>query len=284
MAKEANEYDNFVESLDSSRDIEKILSDSGNKDLPSSDRDKAKGKIRKIGYDNGVNSGRIDPGTVSLDDIDYNFASGEAQDKQIIDSDRASKTLRDKLDDVIKGAPKKTLENMVGNKKSVGLLINASKDDGEVLSSYSAYVEAREFAKRYADSEEIHSEEEAKIATQALIDGVKQDQIERTRKAKLGSDAEERAAKLAEASVKLGYYKKEKSKEIVVKALERRADEIKKAYEKVVENTTKDWESAARSAYKKLVGDNFVLGRNILYGAAKEQIDGELAKMGIRQQ
>jgi hypothetical protein len=289
-----NAFNEFVSNIGGARGLEKLANERGNEENPSDISEAARKKFLDEGYAYGIQEGRIDPNQVSradLDDVNNpNYSNyqqqiqGEVAAKKRELNKSSSNYMSRNLDSFVDSeVPESALEKLLGNERSASVLLNFASDENKsVLRAYQAFQATKEFAERYERSGKPESEEEAKVIADAAVKGAKREGIKRAKDKGYDTDGQAMAAELSERAVGLGFYAESKIKDYAVNELKSRVDKVKEAYEKVSNDTGKDGLKATKDAYKELAKKEFVLAKNMLYGAATDKLDEELAKVGIR--
>ncbi|MCH7568094.1 MAG: hypothetical protein IIA87_01615 [Nanoarchaeota archaeon] len=259
-----NDYEKVGREYKIAQEIDDYLSQRSQDDRTEI-KERAKGKLRKIGHDYAVAKGFIDGDRVGPRDIEernlLEFLKG-AQRETLTNS---ANRLYDNLESIVDELPESKLEDLI---KSDDVLKFTEGNERKVLASYRFYKDIESFARRYQDSGEIRDEKERKLVEQASKAG-EGIYLEEQRKKAMDAEIERQkeegysvvdedltnlAGNLMVISVKSGYSAspEERIKEYTVKALSETAGELKKAYENLTEESGIDAKGAVKATLKRL--------------------------------
>jgi len=272
---ESNDWTYVLKNMDKVGTLAGLVE--GAKDPRKKERVEATEELRKISYDfltrtdnPDTSQPYIDRNGTPIDEVDQAFLDTGANLAKGIAAENASNRFAEKLDEIVDNQMSKdTLEALVHSKE---IAEAASNDDAELLGIFREYKSAEGLLKRYEAGEKLSDEQLKSLDRLAAIGAgkLKADEFER-----LGysGNVQQLAAKLAQESVKQGYFGAKNIEEFAKVGLREQIEATKEAYDGIVNDRDRNVHDAVRKSVKTLAkgtGKDFDTAIGLVYGANKK--------------
>ena len=209
-----------------------------------------------------------DPNRTPIEKVEQSFLDDMAGFAQGMAYESAANRFYSNLDDIVdRQMGKSVLESLV---ESEDIQKAASNDDTDIIGSYQLFTGTKRLLKKYEAGDKLSDKQREGLDKLARI-GAGKFKADELKKLGYSAKLQNMAAKLAQESVRLGYFDDKAMEKFTVTGMNEQIAEAKRAYDTIVSDSGgRDVYDAVRGSLKTLANgskDEFNKALNIVYSA-----------------